>query len=99
MGMGRDRIARLRIVAVLAAFSLHLAPGASAELGFVAIVEKLRAGQKLTSDEAALYSSELQRLMGKMANGQILTPHEKTELEALGQPSSGQAPASGGSSP
>jgi hypothetical protein len=88
-----------RFGAVLAVLSILAAQAARAEAGFIAVVGKLRAGKTLTPDEAANYSTELQRLMGKLANGQDLAPDEQAELRALGQPGSGPAPAAGGSSP
>jgi hypothetical protein len=85
----------LQIAAILALLSALPMPGARAEAGFNAVVEKLRAGQALTPDEAALYSTELQRLIGKLANRQTLTPDEQAEIKALRQSADSPAQSAG----
>jgi hypothetical protein len=89
----------LRAAAVLAVLGILPVPGAKADASFIAAVEKMRAGQALTPDEAALYSTEIQRLMGKLANGRRLTPDEQAELNVLARAGSAPIPVEGGSRP
>jgi len=76
---------KARAVIILAALFLPPAPVVGADGDFLAIVEKLRAGRSLTAEETALYSTELQRLIGKLANGDALTASERAELKAMDQ--------------
>jgi hypothetical protein len=90
MSCVRGAIASLGIAVIAAC--LVPGPAARAEVGFLAIVEKLRAGQPLNPDETALYSAEVQRLIGKLASGQPLTLDERREVEALRQPGTALPP-------
>jgi hypothetical protein len=89
----------LSAAAVLAVLGILPVAAAKADAGFIAAVEKMRAGQALTPDEAALYSTELQRLMSKLANGRSLTPDEQAELNVLARSGGAPVPAAGRSRP